>query len=307
MTMKKCIYALDAGGSFLKSGLVDTDTMEVINGTRDSEAVNSASGTVPEIRAAYASIAARAKVNAETRGYEITAVGMDTPGPFEYSSGTFCMRHKYTALYGISVLQWFAEDIPCVPVHIIHDSSAFILGASRAVSPERRAHDTLGAVMIGTGLGFSLMRDGVPLTNEVGGPKVSIYRNHICGTEAEELISARGITNRYAALAGISGEHLDAKTVAIRARSGDGAAREVYAETGRLLGKLLQPILSEYDAHTLLLGGQISRDAELFTRELSAALRGVDVMPAVELDDAHLIGVAVSFSLTAGNNGGICK
>lgn len=295
--MKKCIYALDAGGSFLKCGLVDAETLSVIDGTHDSEAVDSAGGRLPEIRAAYAALAARAKKCAAAMEYEIDAVGMDTPGPFEYSSGTFRMRHKYTALYGVSVLPWFEEDIPCVPVHIIHDSSAFILGASRAVPAERRARGTLAAVMIGTGLGFAIMRDGKPLVNSDGGPRVSIYRAPLCGREAEELISARGIVSRYAAASGMAGEGIGAKTIAMRARAGDAAARAVYAETGRLLGELLSPIVGEYEIHTLLLGGQISKDAALFSGELAAALPDVDITPAAELDDAHLVGVAVSLQM----------
>lgn len=298
--MKKCIYALDAGGSFLKCGLVDAEAMEVIDGTHDSEAVNSTGGSPAAIRAAYSALAARALARAASLGYEIAAVGMDTPGPFEYKTGTFRMRHKYTALYGVSVLPWFAEDLPGRPVHIIHDSSAFMLGASRTLPAERRAGGAIAAVMLGTGLGFAIMRDGTPLTNDEGGPRVSIYRAPLHGVEAEELISARGITNRYAAAAGIVGSHPDAKTVACLAREGDRVAIDVYADTGRLLGELLSPITREYDIHTLLLGGQISRDAPLFSGELRAALPGVDITSAASLDDAHLVGVAMSLEANLG-------
>lgn len=298
--MNKCIYALDAGGSFLKCGLVDADNIEVLDGTHDSEAVNSTGGSLAEIRAAYSALAARARARAASLGYEIAAVGMDTPGPFEYKTGTFRMRHKYTALYGVSVLPWFAEDLPGRPVHIIHDSSAFMLGASRRLPAERRSVGAIAAVMLGTGLGFAIMRDGAPLTNAEGGPRVSIYRAPLHGTEAEELISARGITNRYAAAAGIRGSHPDAKAVACLARAGDRTALTVYADTGRLLGELLLPLLHEYDIHTLLLGGQISRDAPLFSGELSSALPGVEITSAASLDNAHLVGVAMSLKANLG-------
>lgn len=292
--MKKCIYALDAGGSFLKCGLVD-DSMSVIPGTHDSEAADSSGGTPESIRAAYRALAVRAKARAAAAGYEITAVGMDTPGPFEYATGTFRMTHKYTALYGMSVLPWFAKDLPGIGVHIMHDSAAFILGASRALPDGAGEHGCVAAVMLGTGLGFALMRDGKPLLAENGGPAVSIYRAPLRGTEAEELISARGIVKRYAASAGITGHTPDAREVAALAKAGNGIAASVYAETGTMLGELIAPILREHRAHTLLLGGQISRDAALFLPALRNALDdpGLAIAEAANADDAHLIGAAM--------------
>lgn len=65
--MKKCIYAIDAGGSFLKCGLVD-ETLSVICGTHDSEPADSANGTEKSIRDAYKALAARAKARAAKCG-----------------------------------------------------------------------------------------------------------------------------------------------------------------------------------------------------------------------------------------------
>ena len=296
--MKICIYALDAGGSFLKCGLVDED-LRVIPGSHDKEAADSSGGSPESIRAAYRALAARAKARAAAAGYEISAVGMDTPGPFDYKTGTFRMTHKYTALYGMSVLPWFGEDFPGLRVHIMHDSAAFILGASRALPDGADSRGCVAAVMLGTGLGFALMRDGKPLLAENGGPAVSIYRAPLHGTEAEEPISARGIVRRYADAAGIAGRttgHMpDAREIAERAAAGDATAAQVYAETGSLLGELLAPILGEYGAHTLMLGGQISRDAALFLPELRRALGNsrISIAEAANAEDAHLIGAAM--------------
>ena len=185
--MEKCIYALDAGGSYLKCALID-GKLNVIPGTHDSAPADSAGGTPADIRAAYAALAVRAKARAAEKGYEIVSVGMDTPGPFDYPTGTFRMTHKYTALYGVSVLPWFAEDFPGAPVHIIHDSAAFILGASRALADGEAKRESIAAVMLGTGLGFALMCGGQPLLNPGGGPLVSIYRAPLRGEEAEKAI-----------------------------------------------------------------------------------------------------------------------
>lgn len=298
--MKKCIYALDAGGSYLKCALID-GKLNVIPGTHDSEPADSAGGTPADIRAAYAALAARAKARAAEKGYEIVSVGMDTPGPFDYPTGTFRMTHKYTALYGVSVLPWFAEDFPGAPVHIIHDSAAFILGASRALADGEAKRESIAAVMLGTGLGFALMCGGRPLLNPNGGPLVSIYRAPLHGEEAEELISARGIVRRYRECSGTADSSVrSAKDVALRAKSGDEAALRAYSDTGILLGELLAPILAEYRVGTLLLGGQISRDCALYLPELCDTLSASGycgrVLPAPNADDAHLIGAAMNAS-----------
>lgn len=298
--MKKCIYALDAGGSYLKCALID-GKLNVIPGTHDSEPADSAGGTPADIRAAYAALAARAKARAAEKGYEIVSVGMDTPGPFDYPTGTFRMTHKYTALYGVSVLPWFEEDFPGAPVHIIHDSAAFILGASRALADGEAKRASIAAVMLGTGLGFALMCGGRPLLNPNGGPLVSIYRAPLRGEEAEELISARGIVRRYRESSGTADSSaISAKDIALRAKSGDAAALRAYSDTGILLGELLAPILAEYRVGTLLLGGQISRDCALFLPKLCDTLSASGycgrVLPAPNADDAHLIGAAMNAS-----------
>ena len=293
--MKKCIYALDAGGSFLKCGLVD-ENLSVICGTHDSEPADSANGTEKSIRGAYKALAARAKARAASAGYEIYAIGMDTPGPFDYATGTFRMTHKYSALYGVSVLPWFAEDFSGVPVNIMHDSTAFILGVSKDLPEEKK--NGLAVVMLGTGLGFAVMKNGKPLLAANGGPGVSIYRASLHGVEAEELISARGICERYATAVGCGDNMPDARQIAELAKYGDRYAITTYADTGRLLGELLSPILAEYGIHTLMLGGQISRDCGLFMPQLRIALehsacgfRG-EILEAPHADDAHLIGAA---------------
>lgn len=293
--MKKCIYAIDAGGSFLKCGLVD-ETLSVICGTHDSEPADSANGTEKSIRDAYKALAARAKASAASAGYEISAIGMDTPGPFDYATGTFRMTHKYTALYGVSVLPWFAEDFSGVPVNIMHDSTAFILGVSKDLPEEKK--NGLAVVMLGTGLGFAVMKNGKPLLAANGGPGVSIYRASLHGVEAEELISARGICERYATALGCGDNMPDARQIAELAKYGDRYAITTYADTGRLLGELLSPILAEYGIHTLMLGGQISRDCGLFMPQLRIALEHSacgfkgEILEAPHADDAHLIGAA---------------
>ncbi|MBR5739531.1 MAG: ROK family protein [Lachnospiraceae bacterium] len=285
--MDSCIIALDIGGTFLKSCLF-TEEGTLIPDSFDREAVDS-NGELPEVKAAYQRLALRLKEQAERRGFFVSALAADTPGPFDFKAAVSRMQHKYTALYGIPLRPWFQEILGEVPVCFLHDSSAFLAGAASA-HPEIR---NLAGVMIGTGLGFALIRDGELLQNESGGPARSIYRTPYRGLTAEDFVSGRGIRNRYNEISETPA--FDAKEVADRALSGDSKALRVFEETGEILAEVIAPILKEFGTEALCLGGQISKSFALMEGGLRKGLKDVPSLRLVEaaedLDLVHLKGV----------------
>ena len=120
------ILAIDAGGTFFKSGLVSADG-KILEHTRVSCPVDSA-GQASSVRSAYHILIARQLENARAIGRAIKAVGVDTPGPFDYQEGKSLMRHKFPALYGIPLRPWIQEAAGDLPVRFLHDSTAFLLG-----------------------------------------------------------------------------------------------------------------------------------------------------------------------------------
>ena len=79
--MKKCILAVDGGGTFHKAALFCG--MELVENSFISVPANSA-GTAEEISGAFRNLGREAAAKAEAMGYEIEAVGMCMPGPFDY-------------------------------------------------------------------------------------------------------------------------------------------------------------------------------------------------------------------------------
>ena len=150
------ILAIDAGGTFFKSGLVSADG-KILEHTRVSCPVDSA-GQASSVRSAYHILIARQLENARAIGRAIKAVGVDTPGPFDYQEGKSLMRHKFPALYGIPLRPWIQEAAGDLPVRFLHDSTAFLLGEywKGGLQGEGNA----AGVMLGTGLGFAYMRNG---------------------------------------------------------------------------------------------------------------------------------------------------
>lgn len=294
--MKELVLAVDAGGTFLKSALFFAG--EPVEGTFYSVGVDSERGTAEQVRAAYEDIIVHGMAEAERLGGRVVRVAIDTPGPFDYQAGVPLMRHKYRAIYGISLIPWIRDAAGDVEVRFLHDSAAFILGAS-GDTPLR----PLAGAMIGTGLGFALLgEDAVPLRRPDGGPLVSIYRTPLRGTTAEELISGRGIAARYNSALQRRGSDApmaeNAKQVGERAAAGDVCALDVYRETGALLGEVVRPILTEYGVRAFIVGGQVARSFDLMESGLREALAGVCTLeyiaPVSDIDNAHLRGAALA-------------
>ena len=287
--MTRCILALDIGGTFLKSCLCDREGLP-LPGTFDRERVDS-NGDLAAIKSSYQSLLKRMLEKAESLDMVLSAVAADIPGPFDFSAGISRMEHKYTSLFGVPLFPWFREVLGEVPVRFLHDSSAFLSGAS-AAHPEIR---NCAGVMIGTGLGFAVMKDGSVLETEAGGPAYSIYKMPFRDKTAEDFISARAIPTRYNEL---SSRKIDsAKTIGDLAESGtDPIAYQVYYEIGENLSEILAPILTELGTEALYLGGQISKSFSVFGPALKEGLKRVSTLHLIEeakdLDLAHLKGGA---------------
>ncbi len=285
------ILAIDAGGTFFKSGLVTADG-EIPVHTRISCPVDSA-GQADSVRWAYQSLIGRQLENARALGQAIKAVGVDTPGPFDYREGKSLMRHKFRALYGIPLRPWIQEAAGKLPVRFLHDSTAFLLGEywKGGLQGEGNA----AGVMLGTGLGFAFMQNGAVQLNFQDGPGFSLYTVPYREGIAEDYVSRRGIISRYLERVPQAESGIDVADIARLARRGSAPALATMKETGRMLGEILLPVLKEKQCRRLAVGGQISKAYPLFGPDLEKVLEDIrldSVAPAKSPDGAHLLGCA---------------
>lgn len=297
-----CILAIDAGGTSLKAALVPelsgpgrtgelTDS-QLTEDTFFSVPVSS-SGTREEILAAYTTLAAQGAAKAAAAGLTISRVSVCIPGPFDYAGGKSLMCHKYQAIYNLPLRPCLWEGIGTErPIVFLHDSTAFLLGACAQTATKAGC---ICGVIIGTGLGFACMRDGRIRQNPSGGPAVSIYaRPYLDGT-SEDYVSSRGILKQYLAETLLTSTRPPTVAeIAHMAKSGDSAALKVFADTGFHLGRILLPVLKEEALDTVLLGGAISKSAELFLPELNQVLAdaGATAKPVPHIDLAPILGAA---------------
>jgi glucokinase len=294
---QNCILSVDAGGTFLKAVLFysDSSTLNttIINNTFFKIPVDS-EGSLDSIKNSYIQVASLGAQEASKRGLKLSGIGVCIPGPFDYSEGICMMKHKYSSIYGAPMRPWFEEGAAKVPISFVHDSTAFILGAA---SKERyKSFNRIGAVIIGTGLGFATMINSKVFNNPQGGPGISIYSRTYRKSTAEEYVSRRAIISHFKKLCPNSSDDIDVLDIVTLARSGNTTAIKVFNDTGMYLSEIIHDIMYDNKFDCLLLGGAISKSADLFITTLKEGLSDIPTLtmiePVEDIDNAPLIGAA---------------
>ena len=247
------MLVLDIGGSFIKYGLAN-EKGELLPGTTDQVASN-ADGDYE----AFLDIL-RHILHLNQQKMHFTKASVSIPGPFDYFHGISLMQHKFKALYQKSISLPFEEE--GIEVCYLHDSTAFMLGEAS----ERDGSEACG-VMLGTGLGFSMMRQNRVCVNQTQTPAFVLWNMPWRDGIAEDYVSKRAILSLYGK------SDASVRAIAAAAQSGDEKAQRVFATVGENLSGILQKILPELGCGSLVLGGQISKSADLFHLDIPVPWR----------------------------------
>lgn len=274
---RACVLTADVGGTFIKSALFSAEGDLLPGGVVETR-VNS-NGTAETIARSFHAVAQQMADHAERAGAVVRAIGIGTPGPFDYPEGRFLMDHKFRAVKGIPIRPWFTDVFGRVPIRFLHDAAALMLALVN--EPAGSRYGRVAVATLGTGLGFALAVAGEVQVDAQGCPRVNVYDRPYRDGIAEDYVSRRGILARYRAVAG-SGEGLDVVDVAGLAHGDDANALRVFRETGAMLGEILRPVLLEHRIECLFIGGQIARAGSLFEPSLRTALDGVPSLRAVQ-------------------------
>ncbi|HHY82957.1 MAG TPA: ROK family protein [Clostridiales bacterium] len=287
-----CCLAIDAGGSYLKAALIKVDGC-IVPDSFVKMPIES-NGTVDQIKEVYTNTARLGAEKARQHSLNLAGVGVSTPGPFNYIDGISLMKHKYSSIYGIPIRPWIENETGKIPILFLHDSTAFILGAT--FKGRYSDFKRIAGVIIGTGLGFASMFDSKVYNNPQGGPGISIFARQYREGTAEEYVSRRAIIRQYRNMVPQADEKIDVLDISILARAGNTKAKKVFLDLGSHLAEILHDILFEYKFQCLLLGGAISKSADLFLPLLSQKLADIPSLKLIEqiedIDNAPLLGAA---------------
>lgn len=222
----------------------------------------------------------------------ISGISLAFPGPFDYEAGISQMDHKLAYLKGVNLRDKLSSVFSCTPhsVRFINDASAFLLGELGAGAA--KGVSKVACLTFGTGLGSAFAVNGEQLFAGHGIPHGGeLWNLPYQGGTLEDLLSTRGIRSAY------KDRTKTDRDVADIARSveRDPQAREVFEEFGMHLGTALRTLLPDFAPATVVMGGNISRSANLFVPAAKKALGNTpfDLKVSALFDSAALYGAAL--------------
>jgi glucokinase len=216
---------------------------------------------------------------------DIPAVSIAMPGPFDYERGVSWMEHKLPYLYGFDLRHALAARLGRADseVRFLNDAAAYLLGEISAGSAQ--GVNRAVAITLGTGVGSAFAVNGHVMREGTGiPPGGEIWNFPYQGGILEDQISTRAIRQSYKLRTGEDREVADIAASAAQ----DANAAKIFSEFGRSLGVALRTVLADFGPQVVVLGGGISRSAELF---LKAAQAEVD-SPRMELRVSSLGEIA---------------
>jgi glucokinase len=214
------------------------------------------------------------------------------PGPFVYGTGVSHMRHKLKALYGVDLKTALADRLGWTPerIRFLNDADAALLGEVGAGAAKGAAR--AAGIMLGTGIGFSFVCNGI-LNDAIRGvpPDREIWNLPFLDGIVEDVLSARGIERDYEAR---TAKHPSVAAIAVEAAV-DPNARAVFDTFGRHLGQMIKEILASLAPEVVVFGGGISRSAHLFLPAARSQIKGlgIQLVPSVLREKAPLLGAAM--------------
>ena len=223
----------------------------------------------------------------------VTGATLAFPGPFDFEAGISLMRHKLPYLYGVNLRTALAGVFGWQPglVSFLNDADAYLLGEIGAGAASGFAR-VIG-ITLGTGTGSAFAVDGLLVTEGPGVPHGGEIWNLPCeGGIVEDFLSSRAIISDYKRR---TGKLRDVKAIAADAPH-DPAAVETFQEFGRHLGQVIGTMLAGFAPDVVVLGGGISRAAQLFLPAAQSQLAsyGLHLRVSELQDRAPLFGCAAA-------------
>ncbi|QKD80000.1 ROK family protein [Actinomyces marmotae] len=200
-----------------------------------------------------------------------------------------------------------AEGLGRLPIHVENDVDAYAAG--EAWLGAGRATRCALMVAVGTGVGGSVLLDGVPLrgahhvAGEIGHmpSRLAAGETCTCGRPGhlEPIAAGPQIHRRYLA-AGGDPAAVNAHDVERRAQAGDELAARVYREAAVALAQAIAGVATVLDPERIIISGGLARAGDLwwaplreaFLAEVIEPLAGIEIVPAELGTTAPIVGAA---------------
>jgi glucokinase len=280
--MGRVVAVLDVGGTSIKTGVVtfldDSETDDEVQVGRSLPTLADEPAEVILGRLAEAADAAL-----ELAGPTALGLAIGICGPFDLDAGESRMRgvHKFEDIHGIDLRAALRSrsTIGDRPIRFARDAEA--AGTGEAVAGAGRGVERVLTITVGTGLGTCLTASARPIEFVDGFGVEHVGMLETPWGRADDVLSAYGLANR-----------LDVDLLALRAAVDDPANAAIVRDHGHRLGTFLAPLVADFDAHLVVIGGGLSAAFDRFGPPLQAALGPTPARPAALGPAGPLLGAA---------------
>ena len=275
---------IDLGGTSLRIGAFDASMQLLASRVMPTRVRSGPQAVVADMADAISSLLD------ETRG-RIEAIGLGSPGPLNLLDGTLGQLPNFPG-WDFFPLRSSLEELTGLPVVLDGDANAAALAEWKLGAGRNEGVDSMAMLTLGTGVGSGIILDSriwhgiVGMGGEVGHVSVN-YDGPTCSCGGrgclEYYASATGIersarivaSQSHGPLADLFAKHpsVTARMIADLATSGDRAAREIYAQVGRYLGRGLATLVNTLDLPLYVIGGGVAAAWDLFAPEMYLTLR----------------------------------
>jgi glucokinase len=282
------VLVFDVGGSHVSAAVCE-------GGDFHLGPVFSAPHPVDETSDSFVTLLHTLGVKAAAGFKAVAGAALAVPGPFDLKAGVSLMHHKLPYLYGVDLRAALSGQFGWDPgqVRFMNDADAYLMGEIGAGAARGFARAV--GITLGTGVGSAFAVNGQLVGDGPGVPNGGeIWNIPFQGGIVEDFVSTRAITGDYERRTGSTSE---VAALAARAKN-DPVAQETFNEFGANLGRALATILSGFAPDVVVLGGGISRSAELFLPAVQPQLNGLHFQLRIaELQDrAPLVGCGVAWA-----------
>ncbi|AUP80644.1 ROK family protein [Flavivirga eckloniae] len=270
---------VDIGGSHLAMAMVDISKKSIVQQTKLLVDIDSKQKALPILTIIVDTI----KASIQNFGHSICGIGISIPGPLDYENGISKIFNcnKYDKLLGVDIKSYLYQhlsDYIDSPSNIVfeNDANCFLLGETwrRALT-----NNNVVGITLGTGIGSGFMAEGtlVTKTDNVP-PNGEVYCLPFKGKRAEDWLGTNWFLDTYKKE--FLKEAESVKRIATHAEISE-KSKDIFNTFGIHLGTFLSPLLTNFKADHLIIGGNIARSYKLFKPSFEACFS--NGMPEVSI------------------------
>lgn len=280
--MGKTIAVLDVGGTSIKTGAVRFDEGPGAPQIDVGPVLSANSNLSADV--VFDSLAAGVDAAIELAGPATSGVAIAICGPFDIHAGISQMQgvHKFEDIFGLDVRAALRQrsTVSDLPIRFARDAES--AGTGEALVGAGAGVDRVLTMTVGTGLGTCLTDHARPVEFIDGfGVEHLAMRDTPWRGRADDVLSAHGLAER-----------LGVEMTDLRSAVEDPANAAVVSDHGVRLGTFLAPVVAEFDAHLVVIGGGFSAAFDRFGPALQSAIGDTPVRPAALGPAGPLLGAA---------------